>query len=223
MKSSSTHSTSCARTTRLVALLLILILSLPLQAYAAQVQVTAIIREADILPATSATAPTIPPPSTTVATTAAEFFSSTIVSKATIAVGGAGVGSKLEMPAGLTITAAKWTGKVDVSYTTTIPPTVTGITSAKVVSVDFGGMEGVPVKLSSAAVVAIPYTNFGSIPNPMVKIVDMAGESFTLGTCTNNQYISPGALDQPASYFLSSFVTGGAQHCYMKTSACLEE
>lgn len=192
------------------------IFSLAQQAFAAQVRLgaTFLTPTEPLLPATSMVAPVISLPDSKTAAITAQFSSSTISHDTSIELSGAGTGSKLEMPIGLTMTAPAWSGAVDIAYTTVIPPTVTGISTAKIVSVDFDGMEGIPVKLSGAALVAIPYVNFSDVANSIVKIVDMAGEAYVLSECTLGQYLSPGSLDRPLSYFLPPFVTGGAQHCY---------
>lgn len=182
-------------------------------AYGQQVDVTAILVEPgkSILPEISSTAPASV--STSDSKTKIRFASRTIPTDTSIALTGAGEGSKLVMPAGLTMTAPTWNGTVDVSYTTTVPPLMTGIASGEAVSIQFTGMEGKPVKLDGAAVVVIPYNNFGTVSNPIVQITDMANAVYTLSPCTNTQYIN-GALSNPSNYSLQAYDLSGPEHCY---------
>lgn len=195
------------------ALLTMFVASLVHPAYGQQVEVTATLVEPgkSILPETNSTAPATV--STSDSKTKIQFASRTIPTDTSIALTGAGEGSKLVMPAGLTMTAPTWNGTVDVSYTTTVPPLMTGIASGKAVSIQFTGMEGKPVKLDSAAVVVIPYSNFSAVSNPIVQITDMANVVHTLSLCTSTQYIT-GTLSNPSNYSLQAYDLSGAQHCY---------
>ncbi|MEK7544941.1 MAG: S-layer homology domain-containing protein [Patescibacteria group bacterium] len=172
----------------------------------------------NILPATSLIQPaissvSIPHDSITRSQTNIQFFSSTISNDISITLSGEGTGSKVALPSGLIMTAPTWDGTVNVSYATTIPPNIQGVDSGKVISIKFKGMEGIPVGLSKAAVVVIPYPNFGNLTNSTVKINDMANKAYTLGHCNGTQYIS-GALADPDSYSLKAYELDGAQHCY---------
>lgn len=129
-----------------------------------------------------------------------------------LSLGGEGMGIKVVFPAGLTISADNWTGDVAVSSEVAIPPGL-DVQSGKVVAVDFGGAQGKPVGLSSAAVVAIPYEGFASIARPAVKVTDMADVVFSVLPCTTRQYTG-GPRSDGKSYSFSAYTVAGAQHCY---------
>lgn len=234
MKSSYTHF--------IRATAFLLILSLSQQISFAQVGVSATIYPAipscsapslfvdeEVLPATTLFAPIITAAntttyttshtaagSTTIATSTAStrFFASMVANTTGIDVKGAGTGSKVEIPTGLTITADAWNGIMDITYTTQIPVAITGMTSAKVIDIDMGCSENESVGLSGASLVTIPYVNFGSLARPMVKVIDNLGVIYTLNVCAASQYTSANFLNTSSNYILASFANGGAQHCY---------
>ncbi|MCX6733529.1 MAG: Ig-like domain-containing protein [Candidatus Peregrinibacteria bacterium] len=128
-----------------------------------------------------------------------------------------GVGSEVRLPAGLTLKASNtWDGTINVGFSTTVP---TGITSGKVVSVNFvGATSGSAVKLSSAALVVIPLSGFSPLLDA-VKIIGADNITYEVSQCTS-QY-NNGGKNLVASYSLGNFATDAAtaEQCYTYDSS----
>lgn len=134
----------------------------------------------------------------------------TLADGGTLSVAGEGAGSELVLPSGVLMSATGWNGSIAIAYSTAVP---SGFVSGKVVSIDFGGVSGNPVKLSGASLVVIPLAGF----NPSTYAAEVAGSdgvTYVVSQCTT-QY-NDGNKALVTSYTLGNFASGAAsaQQCY---------
>lgn len=128
-------------------------------------------------------------------------------------------GAQVFLPEGLVLQGAEgWDGTVNIDTSLSLPEALTpDFASANVITVSTGGYA---VGMSGPVVVTIPYPGFGDLTDPLVRMVDGAGDTYTITAC-GETYVGESSedadmLSDPANYSLSANTDlASPQQCYM--------